>query len=247
MRPRSSVRYSAYRDRSRQRPLASILRFAVVFLVVYLIVTSVLIHAVRVGSDMMAPTLHAGDRLLVSPLVYGPRFPLFGWVLPGFRDPDRGDLVVLRPPYMPGARFSERLANPFLRIVTLERIRTDDGETWRSALQVKRIAGIPGDTVRVEGFRALIKPAGAASFEPLSSLRETDFELELSSVPDDWAAEDPFGAASGEVLLGDDEYFVLADNRTAGLDSRHWGVVTGESIHGYVLLRFWPIVRAGAP
>ncbi len=42
------------------------------------------------------------------------------------------------------------------------------------------------------------------------------------------------------VILGEDEYFVLGDNRIHSLDSRKWGVLNSEYIIGRAILRAWP-------
>jgi len=246
MKPRSSVRYSAYRDRTRQRPAVAVVRFVVLFLLVYLVITGLFLRSVRVGSTMMEPTLSVGDRLFVSPLVYGPQVKLFGWTLPGIRNPARGDVVIMRPAYMPDATFSQELVNPVIRIFTFEQARADDGDGWRSAIQPKRIAGIPGDTVRIERFDVLVRPAGSSVFETISGASRP-FSIIDTGVPDGWQADDAFGAAVPEITLGEDEYFVLSDNRVSGLDSRHWGAVKRENILAPVLFRYWPLNRAGTP
>ena len=50
-----------------------------------------------------------------------------------------------------------------------------------------------------------------------------------------------------KVTLGDDEYFVMGDNREVSLDSRTFGPVPLNSIIGEVLLRFYPFEQFGHP
>ncbi len=93
---------------------------------------------------------------------------------------------------------------------------------------VKRVIGLPGETVQIVGQTILING------EPLEeSYGSTEMD-----------AED-VGIAAQPVLLGKDEYFVLGDNREVSLDSRRNGPVPLSRIEGKVLLRIFPFKRFG--
>jgi signal peptidase I len=93
---------------------------------------------------------------------------------------------------------------------------------------VKRVIGMPGEEVRIEGQTIYIND------DPL----DEDF------------GKDPInfaGIAEDPVLLGEDEYFLMGDNRSVSLDSRHHqvGAVKRHLIEGKAMIRIWPLNRFG--
>ena len=240
-----------YEDYRTQGSLASRLRrlgaFIVLLFLIYHVVTALFVRTVEVKSVSMLPTLETGDRLVVVPLVYGPRLDVFGWVVPGFREPRHGDLALVQPSYRTTLPFARRVANLFVRFFTLERIRLGASDTLAPDIVLKRIIGLPGDTVRMERFEAFVRPADERSFESEFSLSERDYAIDADPRPDAWEALDPFGAAMEDIVLGPDEYFVLSDDRPGGTDSRHWGPLSSSDIKGAATLRIWPLRAFGRP
>lgn len=88
---------------------------------------------------------------------------------------------------------------------------------------LKRVVGLPGERVSLTNGRVLING------EPLN-------EPYLSSP----GRENPLWDL--EWVLGQDECFVLGDNRSDSLDSRRLGPVKGDCIVGKVWFRYWPIL-----
>jgi signal peptidase I len=85
---------------------------------------------------------------------------------------------------------------------------------------VKRVAGLPGDTVEIRD--GVLHVNGAARREPYVDPQLTD------------------GSFFGPVTVPQDGFFVLGDNRPVSLDSRDFGAVDRERLVGKVSLRFWP-------
>jgi len=115
-----------------------------------------------------------------------------------FQDPQRGDVVVFHSPQD------------------------------YSVYYIKRIVGLPGETVDVENDQVKIEnkehPEGFLLDESyLSPLRSTGW------------------VGSKRVTLGQTQYFVLGDNRLNSLDSRFWGPLEKSAIVGIVRLRLWPL------
>ena len=115
-----------------------------------------------------------------------------------FRDPSRFDIVVFRYAHE------------------------------KNMFYIKRIIGLPGETVQIIGDDIFID----------GELLEEDYGLE--------PMEDPKRAAS-PITLGEDEYFVLGDNRNQSSDSRDPSVanVKRSQIVGRAWLRIWPLDRIG--
>ncbi len=86
---------------------------------------------------------------------------------------------------------------------------------------IKRIIGLPGETVELKEKEITIngQVLDESSYNP----------LHLSS----------YGTAKH--ILGEDEYFVMGDNRGASSDSRRWGGLPREYIIGKVWIRAWPL------
>lgn len=244
----TSQGYQGFRE---QRPLLRTLKRVLLFLILlfasYQLVTLLVVRTVEQQSVAMRPTLHAGDRLLLVPMIYGSRLPLFDARLPGFRQPERGDLVALRPAYMGEVGVGTRLADPVARFVTTQERSLVGHPDWRSRMQIKRVIGLPGDTVRIERFVAFVQPGSEGEFVNEFTLSEKTYSVRDAARPGAWQETDFLGGATPQVSLGDNEYFVLSDDRAVGLDSRHWGAVTKENIHGMLAFRVWPLSRLGRP
>ena len=93
---------------------------------------------------------------------------------------------------------------------------------------VKRVIGLPGETVQIIGSEIYID----------GELLEEDYGKDPITNP---------GRAAEPITLGEDEYFVLGDNRTVSLDSRYdeVGNVKQENIGGKAIFRIWPLDRFG--
>jgi signal peptidase I len=180
--------------------------------------------------------------VVVSLLAFGPRIPFTAARFPGVRTPARGDLVIVEPPYVGTAPAWRRLFEPIAGFFTGQRatlVRDFEGGR-QNRFVVKRVIGVPGDTVRMQGFTASIRPRGASDFTPEAQLIREPFERRIEFAPADWDPSLPFSGAASDVTLGPDEYFVLGDNRTSSSDSRSWGPLDGPRIVGRLVFRYWP-------
>lgn len=168
--------------------LETLLLAAALFLVINLVSARV-----RVDGFSMRPTLDNGEYVLVVRWVN-----LFG----GYQ---RGDVVIFRPPMYPPESF-------FRRLLGLPDLLGDNYEDY-----IKRIIGMPGETVRIEPGRVSIN--GVELIEP------------YLAAPIEY---------SGEWTVPADSYFVLGDNRNNSADSHHWGFLPAQNVLGKAVLIYWP-------
>lgn len=108
-----------------------------------------------------------------------------------FKIPQRGDVVILKYPNNPSQKF------------------------------IKRIVGLPGETVVVRGGNVYIQQ-GNIVFQ----LDESSYLKGVQKTP-----------GESTMSLGKGEYFVLGDNRAFSLDSRVWGVLPHKDIVGRLLTK----------
>lgn len=111
-----------------------------------------------------------------------------------FEEPERGDVIIMRYPKDESVYF------------------------------IKRIIGLPGETVELQGTRVIIRQPGA---EPLT-LSET-YLADVTHRPE-----------FATYALGSDEYFVMGDNRDASSDSRVWGPLPKKEVIGRAYVRLFP-------
>lgn len=94
---------------------------------------------------------------------------------------------------------------------------------------IKRVIGLPGETVTLSGERVLIERPGEEDPTPVSETYLTFRSNERGR----------------SVELSAGEYFLMGDNRPSSLDSRFWGPLPRDHIVGRVLIRLWPLRALG--
>jgi signal peptidase I len=91
---------------------------------------------------------------------------------------------------------------------------------------IKRVIGLPGDKVKIQDNAVYVN---GNKLEETYLLTGTETVLPVRGY--------------GEVILGEDEYFLLGDNRGQSLDSRIFGLVRKDLIVGRTWIRGWPFSR----
>lgn len=95
---------------------------------------------------------------------------------------------------------------------------------------IKRIIGIPGDRVRLAD----------------NTFYVNDQKVEEAYIPEGTPIfPGSFLQESSEIIVPENQYFVIGDNRPHSADSREFGPIPFEDIIGKAFVRYWPFNRAG--
>lgn len=208
-------------------------RSVVIALGLFFVVRSFFVEAFKIPTGSMEGTLLVGDFLLVNKLVYGAEVPFTRVKLPALRTPSRGDVVVFQWP--------------------LDRTKNF----------VKRIVGLPGDTLEMRQGQLLRNGVAqrelyASHTAPGSDVSDDEFKWQLayllgSANPVRDAPRSPMQVPSlqaspgyhpsrnnwGPLIVPQASYFVLGDNRDNSLDSRYWGFVADSLVRGQPLVVYY--------
>jgi len=171
-----------------------------------------------------APTLLLNDRVVVNRMAYDLFVPFTKVRLLTWADPERGDIVMCRFPEAGG------------------------GHVW-----LKRVVGVPGDTVELRGPRLVVNSeemdygfldrSAFADVPPDNRLGEVvavesgvGMEHRVTFTPRD----EPETTGFDPVRVGPGLYFVLGDSRDNSLDSRTLGLVPRDRIIGRYAWTLFP-------
>ncbi|MFA9466834.1 MAG: signal peptidase I [Velocimicrobium sp.] len=183
---------------------ASIVVFA---LFISLSIHSYVFAATQVQQSSMKNTLQEGQRLIENKLTYN------------FSKPERGDIVIIDKERKAGA-LHVFLENGIEMVEAFSNKEKVDNKRL-----VKRVIGIPGDTVDIKNGRVFINEA---LYEETYTRGDT--------YPN---------SMKFPIVIPEKEYFVMGDNREVSLDSRDLGLFSIDAIEGKVTARLWPLNELG--
>jgi signal peptidase I len=220
---------------------------AAVVLVMAVFFMTFVAQAAVVPSASMENTVYVGDRFLVNKFIFGP-----GPILPFLpqREIRRGDVIVFKYP---------------------SDYNTDKSVVQYKTLFIKRVIGLPGETVEVRGPDVYIDGKILPEYRVTARDARTSDKAELKDLvyPRARAGEpytvyySPETIEAGERGLRpstygfrfavgrphkipDDAYFMMGDNRDNSADSRVWGTVPRNLIVGRAMFVIWSYDE-GAP
>jgi signal peptidase I len=199
-------------------------------LILVFMIRSSVIEAFKIPSGSMIPTLLVGDHIFVNKFAYGFKIPFSDWFFDEAiyiidrEHPQSGDIIVFKYPR--------------------------DESTY----YIKRVIGIPGDTVEIRNKRLYINGKIAAreavpeenanqTFDSLDEMKYNRESLELYR--ESLGKENPvimvdrnnfLGDYFGPTTVPDDHYFVMGDNRDYSNDSRIWGFVPFRNVKGKAMV-----------
>jgi signal peptidase I len=224
--------------RKRRASSFRLIRQLGLFFISYLLFTVYGLKPLVVVSSSMAPTLQAGDRLISLPAAYGVANPLDGSRL-SYSGPQRGDIVLVSPPWVSQFSFSRKFATFVIRFLTAQQIGLDLDKLDRPV--IKRVVALPGDTVMMNDFIVYVRTVDSIHFLTEYEVSGQSYDLRKTGLPVTWGKDMPLSGRMDALILGPGEYFVVGDNRTASTDSRFFGPVSIDHIIGKIAFRYWPL------
>jgi signal peptidase I len=183
----------------------------------FLVIRAFVVEAFKIPSGSMEGTLLVGDFLLVNKLVYGAEIPFAHKRLPAVRTPQRGDVIVFQWPTDPSKNF------------------------------VKRLVGLPGDTLAMQEGTLIRNGAAQREryvhhSEPGVDPAGDEFRWQrdhLVKTAEASMAYHPSRNNWGPLVVPAHHLFVLGDNRDNSLDSRYWGFVPDSLVRGQPLMVYY--------
>lgn len=177
-------------------------------LALFLVLRSFVIQNFVITSGSMEETLLVGDFLMVNRLALGGRIPFTTARLPGYSEPRRFDVLVFDPPHEDELKL------------------------------VKRLVGMPGDTLHMEDKVLFIN--GERVFEPWARHSDEGDQMDpwmewqkaYLAPGHDPGEYRPTRDSWGPLIVPEGHYFMLGDNRETSLDSRYWGLLERWRLEG---------------
>ena len=218
----------------------------IVLIIVFCITNRYLVTMFDVRSETMEPVITNGDRVITTPLYNSKSKDNTSFSL--LIMPKRGDLVVVAPAYVSEDNKLITIINSIVSFFTLQKCKLfGQDTTWGEKPVIRRLVGLPGDSLYMENFVLHIKPANSAYYLTEFEITERDYDIRLDKLPENWNTMLPFSSSFPTITLGPDEFFVLCDNRKQASDSRIWGTIPANRLQGKVLFRYWPLNHFGIP
>jgi signal peptidase I len=191
----------------------------VVALVVWFFLRTFLVEAFRIPSGSMENTLLIGDFLFVNKALYGAEVPIVKTRLPAVREPERNEILVF------------------------------DSVEEEGLKVVKRLVGMPGDTLAMEsgvlyrnGERVeepwAVHSDPSRSEDPIQRAKMREWQLP-HVVARDTAGYQPDLQDWGPIVVPPDSFFMMGDNRDSSYDGRYWGFLPRANVRGRPLVVYF--------
>ena len=205
-----------------------------------------IVQAVTVPTGSMQNTINIGDHLLVNKFIFAPGAT---WPFLPMREIRRGDIIVFKYPGNPHNRRQDR----------------EPGYTPYQTNYVKRVIGLPGDTVEFRDNAVYVNNErlpehriiadypngnGQAALQVINEPPrregetysvyyepETMKEAERGVMPD--RRDQHYALRGNPTRVPDNHYFVMGDSRDNSSDSRYWGFVPRELVVGRAMFVYW--------
>ena len=212
----------------RQRMLSIVCMLVAVYIVINLILAFV-IFPVRQVSVSMESDVGRNSCIMFSPLKKH-----FG----------RGAVVLVNPLDSEDVPFLKKAGASFVSFVTAGQVSAGNmNNLVGKERQIRRVVGLPGDTIYMRDYVLYIKPRGEKYFLTEFELAEKSYNVNVSTNPAGWDNSIGVIGSFEEMTLGRNEYFVLGDSRISCIDARLWGPLKKDDVCAGAVLQYFPFSR----
>lgn len=184
--------------------------FPVFFIV--LLLRSFLVEPFRIPSGSLEPTLLVGDFVAVNKFIYGLRLPVWEKQIMPISHPKTGQITVFRWPPDPSYDY------------------------------IKRVIGVPGDRISYHNKTLTINGKEATrtfveyTIDESSGKAVAKYKENLDGVVHDIFIRADVPSVDFEIVVPEENYFMMGDNRDDSADSRYWGFVPDSYLRGKAFL-----------
>lgn len=218
--------YSYQLKKENQKKFLGFVSYFILLFLIVNIILSFLIFPVKQISSSMLPDISEQTVVMVSKIN---------------KTPERGSVVLLKPNVDRKNSFAKKALNKIVSFFTLQKIFMYENNNFPGEKsELRRVVGLPGDTIFLRDYVLYIKPAGEKHFLTEFEIIDKPYNVTFFIPPANWDGTIGVEGYFDEIVLGQNEYFVLGDNRKSCEDSRLWGPVTMDKIEAKVLFAYFP-------
>ncbi len=188
-------------------------------LVTGLFIITFIVQAFEIPSSSMENTLLIGDHVFVNREQFAPRSRWIGPLLP-YRQIRHGDIVVFLSPAEPGLYVVKRIMG-----TPGDRIHLSDGVVYRNGEKLD------------EPY--VIHQAAANGYNPYRDNFPAVPPSDFNNVTPEWQMTMKQNMQGDDLVVPEDHYFAMGDNRDVSYDSRYWGFIPRENVIGRPMFIYW--------
>ena len=218
-----------FRLDSEKKKRGEVITIIIIVFFLYHLITNYFLCSFVVRQNSMTPEFTSGSRVLSTPIYRSSSLK-------------RGSLVFIENEEKKQNIFKKSI-NAVVSFFTLQLYAPFDRQNNISAKYLlRRVVGLPGDTIYMKDFILYVKRTGEEHFLTEFEVSDYDYNINTEGLTEDWKEDLPFSGAMDEIPLGEDQYFLLCDNRLHSFDSRLMGKIEAKTkIKQRIICKYWPI------
>ena len=224
---RQLFEYSYELKKQNKRKIISIILYCISIYLILNLIFAFLLFPVKQTSDSMTPDFPENSISFVTKI---------------FPAAKRGDVILLNNRTARETKFYEKIWHNISLFFSAQQYDSYIDKNFPGTnYQLRRIVGLPGDEIYMKDYVLYVKPAGEKHFLTEFELADRPYNLTFITPPAEWNGTVGVKGSFDPIVLGEDEYYVLSDNRISSSDSRLWGTLSKQQMKGKILLRYFPL------